>query len=149
RPVIALAEKEEICVEERLAKASLSSAATCFCDNAASWVPVRPSTSSLLHWPIVDVDRARIWPTLRALREPMLVTAAFCQPGLKSGLTNGNLSRGERVPERMRDSSNKMAHPAGFEPAAPSLEGSCSIQLSYGCVREPCAMDCAKAEPRS
>jgi hypothetical protein len=27
-----------------------------------------------------------------------------------------------------------MARPAGLEPAAPSLEGSCSIQLSYGRV---------------
>ncbi len=27
-----------------------------------------------------------------------------------------------------------VARPAGFEPAAPSLEGSCSIQLSYGRV---------------
>ena len=26
-----------------------------------------------------------------------------------------------------------MAHPAGFEPATNSLEGYCSIQLSYGC----------------
>jgi hypothetical protein len=28
----------------------------------------------------------------------------------------------------------QMARPAGFEPATPSLEGSCSIQLSYGRV---------------
>ena len=28
----------------------------------------------------------------------------------------------------------KLARPAGLEPAAPSLEGSCSIQLSYGRV---------------
>ena len=27
-----------------------------------------------------------------------------------------------------------MATPAGFEPAAPDLEGRCSIQLSYGVV---------------
>src|SRR5688572_8874396 len=27
-----------------------------------------------------------------------------------------------------------VARPAGFEPATPSLEGSCSIQLSYGRV---------------
>ena len=28
--------------------------------------------------------------------------------------------------------NSKVARPAGFEPATPSLEGSCSIQLSYG-----------------
>lgn len=28
----------------------------------------------------------------------------------------------------------EMATPAGFEPAAPGLEGRCSIQLSYGVV---------------
>ena len=27
-----------------------------------------------------------------------------------------------------------MAHPAGLEPATYCLEGSCSIQLSYGCL---------------
>ena len=31
----------------------------------------------------------------------------------------------------------KLARPAGLEPAAPSLEGSCSIQLSYGRARAP------------
>jgi hypothetical protein len=29
----------------------------------------------------------------------------------------------------------KVARPAGLEPAAPGLEGRCSIQLSYGRVR--------------
>ena len=29
----------------------------------------------------------------------------------------------------------KLARPAGFEPATSSLEGSCSIQLSYGRAR--------------
>ena len=28
----------------------------------------------------------------------------------------------------------RLATPAGFEPAAPGLEGRCSIQLSYGVV---------------
>ncbi len=32
-----------------------------------------------------------------------------------------------------------MARPAGFEPATPSLEGSCSVQLSYGRVAAPIA----------
>src|SRR5436189_4006738 len=31
-------------------------------------------------------------------------------------------------------SRSEVARPAGLEPAAPSLEGSCSIQLSYGRV---------------
>src|SRR3970040_2247509 len=31
-----------------------------------------------------------------------------------------------------RRESEWVARPAGLEPAAPSLEGSCSIQLSYG-----------------
>ena len=32
----------------------------------------------------------------------------------------------------MRNPQNRMACPAGIEPATPSLEGWCSIQLSYG-----------------
>ena len=31
-----------------------------------------------------------------------------------------------------RRTGGRVARPAGLEPAAPSLEGSCSIQLSYG-----------------
>ena len=33
---------------------------------------------------------------------------------------------------RWQQNRRYLARPAGFEPAAPSLEGSCSIQLSYG-----------------
>ena len=32
-------------------------------------------------------------------------------------------------------SLRRLARPAGLEPATPSLEGSCSIQLSYGRAR--------------
>src|SRR3954447_16484279 len=38
---------------------------------------------------------------------------------------------------------SEMARPAGLEPAAPSLEGSCSIQLSYG------RLDCSYAKRRT
>ncbi len=34
-----------------------------------------------------------------------------------------------------KHSSFKMAHPAGLEPATFSVETSCSIQLSYECVK--------------
>ena len=34
----------------------------------------------------------------------------------------------------VRLDQQQMARPAGLEPAAPSLEGSCSIRLSYGRV---------------
>ena len=47
--------------------------------------------------------------------------------------------------------SVRMARPAGFEPAASSLEGSCSIQLSYGRLRrEVTAIDVRtnRATPR-
>ena len=51
----------------------------------------------------------------------------------------------------------ELAVPAGFEPATPRFEVSCSIQLSYGtvftrreglCVRTPIAR-CASGRPRS
>lgn len=42
----------------------------------------------------------------------------------------------------------KMARPAGFEPAAPSLEGSCSIQLSYGRASRRCSVLSRRTERR-
>jgi hypothetical protein len=36
-------------------------------------------------------------------------------------------------------SGGKLARPAGLEPATPSLEGSCSVQLSYGRLADPLA----------
>ena len=42
-----------------------------------------------------------------------------------------------------------LARPAGLEPATTSLEGSCSIQLSYGRAPLGFSADCAGAEPSS
>ena len=41
----------------------------------------------------------------------------------------------------------RLARPAGFEPAAPSLEGSCSIQLSYGRASASPSVVWLEAEP--
>ena len=41
-----------------------------------------------------------------------------------------------------------LARPAGFEPATSSLEGSCSIQLSYGRAQARSNGNCRAAEPR-
>ena len=37
-----------------------------------------------------------------------------------------------RYPDKYKETLRKLATPAGFEPATPSLEGWCSIRLSYG-----------------
>src|SRR6185312_2774371 len=46
----------------------------------------------------------------------------------------GNERKGKK--DRAHEHLQELARPAGFEPATSSLEGSCSIQLSYGRVRE-------------
>ena len=41
-----------------------------------------------------------------------------------------------------------MARPAGLEPATPSLEGSCSIQLNYGRVVRVISLLCGGGKSR-
>ena len=55
----------------------------------------------------------------------------WCVP---NGLNLGCTGRSSRLPNRPKsiESLRKLATPAGFEPATPSLEGWCSIRLSYG-----------------
>src|SRR5690606_38605438 len=56
------------------------------------------------------------------------VTAPFC-PELICGKTSLRASAAAQ-----HSGALILARPAGLEPATPSLEGSCSIQLSYGRV---------------
>jgi site-specific DNA recombinase len=50
----------------------------------------------------------------------------------KEGFRTPQISLPFKALRDICDCNEVMARPAGFEPAAPSLEGSCSIQLSYG-----------------
>ena len=54
----------------------------------------------------------------------------------KEGFRTPQISLPFKALRDISDCNEVMARPAGFEPAAPSLEGSCSIQLSYGRARE-------------
>ncbi len=50
----------------------------------------------------------------------------------ENGLQTPEISLPFKALEELSAPKEGMARPAGFEPATPSLEGSCSIQLSYG-----------------
>ena len=78
-----------------------------------------------------DLDAERLESALRGLLEIF---------GKRARHLIGHV-RGALMPSSsnacLRKRSKKLktlARPAGLEPAAPSLEGSCSIQLSYGRV---------------
>jgi site-specific DNA recombinase len=50
----------------------------------------------------------------------------------KGGIRNSILSIPFKTLYDFSGQENSLARPAGLEPATPSLEGSCSIQLNYG-----------------
>jgi site-specific DNA recombinase len=52
----------------------------------------------------------------------------------KTGFQTPEISLPFKALEDFSSQKRGMARPAGFEPATPSLEGSCSVQLSYGRV---------------
>ncbi len=94
---------------------------------------------------------------LRCLIEKMFISpkgldiyyysCALPQEGMLGGGSGETENAAKILPWRARGTDSKLlvqnctsarvATPAGFEPAAPCLEGRCSIQLSYGVVKFP------------
>ncbi len=94
----------------------------------------------------------KIWISGRLELRRLVLKLAFCErleyvpkSGFRTPLTTSPF----RLLEHMKGGIESLARPAGFEPAASSLEGSCSIQLSYGRAPHRVSADCARAEPRS
>ena len=68
-------------------------------------------------------------------REDAALSAPGAQaPGLypQEVLAAGVISRSSAEEDGRPEAERRLARPAGLEPAAPGLEGRCSIRLSYG-----------------
>jgi hypothetical protein len=68
-------------------------------------------------------------------------SAAQCKRMLVKGQTDQQHQGQNRKRSKMNVFNETMASPAGFEPATSSLEGCCSIQLSYGPFKETAGLN--------
>ena len=117
---VATLEKEKLLMMEKL---------------AASGTPHRAFEDMFEHAMTFLANPWKLWNSgrLEAQRTVLKLTfadrLAYCR---NQGFRTPKTTIPFKCLEAFQQGKMEMARPAGFEPATPSLEGSCSIQLSYG-----------------